>query len=180
MRQLSRSEERRDHGHGKRPRLRQQHYRRMASSSKEECAISKEENLKGMLDELQAEFAVFRESSAELEDELEKELGIVEARARKSEEELRQTKLAQKEATAQLVREVSELVDVYYCCSRRRDIHKPARVEWETRNKDRTVYLQKLIDCSVGCRSSGCGGTCCCGFVLFAWVVCHAHVEVKK
>ena len=59
-----------------------------------------------MLDEIQAEFAVFRESSAELEDELEKELGTVEARARKSEEELRQAKTANKEATAQLVREV--------------------------------------------------------------------------
>lgn len=76
------------------------------ASSQEEFATPKEKKLKGMLDELQAEFAVFRESSAELEDELEKELGIVEARARKSEEELKQTKAANKEATAQLVREV--------------------------------------------------------------------------
>lgn len=75
------------------------------ASSHEESAPSKEK-LQALLDELQAEFAVFRESSAELEEELEKELGIVEARARKSEEELRQSKAANKEATAQLVREV--------------------------------------------------------------------------
>eukprot|EP00904_Undaria_pinnatifida_P009675 jgi/Undpi1/5838/HiC_scaffold_2.g01112.m1 len=66
---------------------------------------SNEKKLQAMLDEVQAEFAAFRESSAELEDELEKELGIVEARARKSEEELRQTKAASKDATGQLVRE---------------------------------------------------------------------------
>lgn len=79
---------------------------RMASSQ-EECAMSSsEKKLQGMLDEVQAEFAAFRESSAELEDELEKELGIVEARARKSEEELRQAKAANKDATGQLVREV--------------------------------------------------------------------------
>lgn len=75
---------------------------------------SNEKKLQAMLDEVQAEFAAFRESSAELEDELEKELGIVEARARKSEEELRQTKAASKDATGQLVREVRY-------ASRRRD-----------------------------------------------------------
>lgn len=64
------------------------------------------QQMKSMLEELQAEFDAFRESSAELERELEKELEVVEARARRSEEVLRKTEDISKEATTRLAREV--------------------------------------------------------------------------
>lgn len=73
--------------------------------SESNTTTSKQE-MKTMLEELQAEFDAFRESSAELECELERELERVEARARKSEEELRRNEDSSKEVTARLTREV--------------------------------------------------------------------------
>lgn len=65
-----------------------------------------EQEMKTMLEDLQAEFDAFRESSAELEHELERELERVEARARKSEEELRRKKDSSTDVTARLKWEV--------------------------------------------------------------------------
>lgn len=133
------------------------------ASSQEECAPSKEK-LEGMLDELQAEFAVFRESSAELEDELEKELGTVEARARKSEEELRQSKAANKEATAKLVLEV------------RGGTGCVVGVEIQASESERLGMRVGLVDRDCFVRPGGIRCSCCCnsssGFALFTWAEC--------
>lgn len=62
--------------------------------------------LKQMLEELQAEFDEFREGSAELERELESELGRVEQRARNAEADLREMQRASRETTGRLKKEV--------------------------------------------------------------------------
>lgn len=77
-------------------------YERSPSSN----TATSEQEMKIMLEDLQAEFDAFRESSAELENELERELERVEARARKSEEELRKKKDSSKDVTARLKWEV--------------------------------------------------------------------------
>ena len=58
------------------------------------------------MEELQAEFDAFRESSTQLEQELEEELQRVEARAKSSEDELRQVKSKSREDKAGLMRQV--------------------------------------------------------------------------
>lgn len=68
--------------------------------------MTSEKEMKSMLEELQAEFDAFRESSAELEHELERELERVETRARKSEEELRRKRNSSEDFTSRLKWEV--------------------------------------------------------------------------
>ena len=55
---------------------------------------------------LQVEFDAFRESSFQLEKELEEELSRMEKRARSSEEELKRAREDVRESTARLVRQV--------------------------------------------------------------------------
>lgn len=67
------------------------------------------EQMKIMLEDLQAEFDAFRESSSELEQELEKELERVEARARHAENVLQSREEEHHQTTVDLTRQVREM-----------------------------------------------------------------------
>lgn len=83
----------------------QQPFRNMAMVNSEPERTSNQQ-MKIMLEDLQAEFDAFRESSAELERELEKELERVEARARHAESILQAREKSHRETTTGLTRQV--------------------------------------------------------------------------
>lgn len=71
------------------------------------------ESLRAMLEDIQQEFDSFRESSAELEQELEGELIRSDKRVRHAEASLNELERAHRQATHHLKREVCYVMQVY-------------------------------------------------------------------